>query len=558
MKPVRIIAVLAWAATSVPAQPVIQAGSVTNAASYIPDGLPSSGVAQGSIFILKGRNLGACGVTQSGLPRPTSLGGTSIRVAVGGQTRNALMVYVVACQEGGRPDQLAAILPSDTPAGTGTVSVTYNGQTVTAPIRVVRNALGLFTVNQAGSGPAVVTDASENWPILATSSAQPGQLVTFWGTGLSAVSFADDQGAPFQDLTSVNLQLFIGGKPATVLFRGRSPGSTGLDQINAEIPAGVEGCFVPVVAVVNGVASNFTTIAVSASGGECSDALGYTAADLATAQSAGGLRVGSIVLARTKLKFAFPGTGSIDSTTDIGSASFEKFSLTQIYGSQGFGFVSEGACTVGYTSGDDTTPDDPVKGEGLDAGASITVRGPAGEKQMNRMAVKGVYSGQLGGGTPNPFGGGAAAPAFLEPGAYTVSGAGGADVGAFSANFRLPSPLTWANQASITTVNRSQGVNVTWTGGDPAGFTFIFGYSGVGSGQNPVSAVFSCIVKTSLGNFTVPSSVLLALPATPAGEQSFGVLGVGSSSQPVRFTAPGLDLGFLAGTSLNGSTVTYQ
>jgi len=404
----------------------------------------------------------------------------------------------------------------------------------------------------------VVTDASTYQLILATSSARPGQLLTFWGTGLSAVPFPDGTAAPAQDLTSLNVQVFIGGQPATVLFRGRSPGSTGLDQINVEVPAGVEGCFVPVVVVVNGVASNFTTIAVSPGGGGCSDTLGYTPSDLAAAQSATGLRRGSIILARTKLKISFGGF-SIDSTTDIGTADFEKLNLSQIYGSQGFGFASEGACTVGYTSGDDTTPDDPVTGEDLDAGPSLTVSGPAGARQLSRVGqAKGVYMGQLGGGTPNPLGGGSATPPFLEPGSYTVTGTGGADVGAFTARITLPSPLNWTNQSSISTVNRSQGVNVTWSGGDPNGYTFIFGTSSAGTGQTAVSAVFSCIVRTSRGSFTVPASVLSALPPTAGGVESFGVLGVGSSSQPVRFNAPGLDSGFLAGTSLNGSTVTYQ
>src|SRR3954451_1457404 len=111
------------------AQPSITA--VQNAASYIPAGLPNSGIGQGSMFIIKGNNLGPANVVvASSYPLQTTIAGTSVQVTVGGRSVSGLMYYSLA-------SQVASILPSSTPLGTGTVTVSYNGQTsATAPITV--------------------------------------------------------------------------------------------------------------------------------------------------------------------------------------------------------------------------------------------------------------------------------------------------------------------------------------------------------------------------------------------------------------------------------------
>ncbi len=54
-----------WGASCVSAQMSIDQASVSNAASYLPAGLPNFGIAQGSIFVVKGQNLGACGVVKA-------------------------------------------------------------------------------------------------------------------------------------------------------------------------------------------------------------------------------------------------------------------------------------------------------------------------------------------------------------------------------------------------------------------------------------------------------------------------------------------------------------
>src|SRR5579862_3092031 len=122
---------------------------VANASSYTPPGLPNSGIAQGAMFIVKGSGLGpATFVVAATFPLQTAIAGTSVSVTAGGKTVAGIMYYSGSTQ-------LAAILPSSTPTGAGTLTVTYNGQTsAAASINVIQNGLGIFTVSQSGAGDA--------------------------------------------------------------------------------------------------------------------------------------------------------------------------------------------------------------------------------------------------------------------------------------------------------------------------------------------------------------------------------------------------------------------
>ncbi|MBI2819546.1 MAG: hypothetical protein HYX73_06170, partial [Acidobacteria bacterium] len=140
-------------------QPSIDADGIRNGASYALSGMPNAGIAQGSIFIVFGSNLGPASlVSVSSFPLPTSQGlaGTSTRVTVGSTTVNAIILYTSA-------GQVAAVLPSSTPLGNGTVTITFNGQTsAPAPITVVRSSFGIFSLNQAGSGPGIFQNIISN------------------------------------------------------------------------------------------------------------------------------------------------------------------------------------------------------------------------------------------------------------------------------------------------------------------------------------------------------------------------------------------------------------
>src|SRR5581483_1856487 len=262
MKSARFLLLMAVAVAAAVAQmPTITA--VENAASYVPPGLPNSGIAQGSLFVVKGTNLGPAALAiATTFPLPGSIGGTSVTVTVGSTTVNAVMYYSLAAQ-------IAAILPSKTPTGTGTVKVTYNGQSVTAPIVVVQSSVGIVTVSQSGAGDAIAFLNSDSGLITPSHAANPGEVLVFWGTGLGPVTSDETQPAVQSDLTNIPLQVLIGGKPATILFRGRNACCSSVDTVYVTVPDGLSGCAVSVNMQIGNLVSNTTTIAVAGTGRTC-------------------------------------------------------------------------------------------------------------------------------------------------------------------------------------------------------------------------------------------------------------------------------------------------
>ena len=170
-----------------PPPPVTTGPSITqvqNNYSYILPGLPNYGIAPGALFIIVGTNLASATtpVVQSagGNGIPASLNGATIAVTVNGVTTHPGIYYAIATQ-------IAAVLPSSTPVGTGTITVTYNGTTsAAAPITVLQSALGFDTYTGSGSGLGVATDPVTGSLFFYNQSAKPGQTIVLWGSGLGA------------------------------------------------------------------------------------------------------------------------------------------------------------------------------------------------------------------------------------------------------------------------------------------------------------------------------------------------------------------------------------
>ena len=257
----RYIILVAFA-LSIPlsAQPVVSPGGVLNTASFIVDGLPNSGVAQGSMFAVFGQNLGPDGLVRAaGFPLPTELAGTSMEVTVNGTVVTPFLLFTFS-------GQLAGVLPSDTPLGQGTLTVTFNGATSEpVAIEVVKSAFGMFTRNQAGFGPAIVQNfvsATEAPTNALTEAAAPGQAEILWGSGLGPIT-ESDAGLPPVGNLPVEVKVLVEGISVTPFYAGRSPQFPAVDQINFFVPAGIEGCYVPVAVKVDGVVSNYGTMAVA-------------------------------------------------------------------------------------------------------------------------------------------------------------------------------------------------------------------------------------------------------------------------------------------------------
>ncbi|MCU1259889.1 MAG: repeat containing protein [Bryobacterales bacterium] len=443
-------------AAAIYAQPVIGTGGIVNAASYAYSGLPNSGIAQGSLFLVFGSGLGPSTLDLASVPLSSSFGGTSLTVTVNGVTTQPVIAYTSA-------GQVEAVLPSSAPAGSGILTVTYNGQTsATAPIQVVTSSFGIFAVNQAGSGPGIITNASYSIAGLSTA-ANPGQTYIIWGTGLGPiVSGSDANGGG--TLGSIPVQVLVGGSTAAVSGYARSSCCGGLDQIAFVVPTAVTGCRVPVAVQIGNVVSNFVSMPIAASGSVCSDPANPTVTPVT---GSGNVSIGNINLTRSTISLPLPPPlGLTNSTIDTGSGSFYRYNPAQ-YAAQSnpLQIATFGSCTVFTFKGSNQTYVDPVQPVALDAGPSISVTGPNGTKTLTKTS--GLYSAQLGGGIAGVPG---QSPLYLSPGQYQINnGTGGADVGSFSLTLNVPAPLVWTNASSTTTVNRTAGQNVAWTGGDPGG-----------------------------------------------------------------------------------------
>ena len=428
--------------TSATAQPQIAANGVLNAASNAYVGLPNSSIAQGSIFTIYGTNLGPSSSPTPSFPLQPILGGVSIQVTSGGTTTNAIPIFV-------GPKQVNAVLPSNTPTGAATFTVTYNGQTsAPATFQVAASSFGIFTFDSRVPGLGIITDANGKPFLSLNSAAHPGDALVIWGTGLGPSPGDDGSAPPPQiDLTNLPVSVYVGTQKVTVTYRGRSV-FTGEDQINFVVPSGIAGCYVPVAVQIGNIVSNFVFMPIAPAGQPCPDPI-QGIFDLLGP-------LGRIALSRSTM------LGTSISTTDSGEAYFGFNSpLLRIP----LFSLPVGTCIVSILVGE-------IRQAALtfDAGPAITVSGPHGSQQLTKSAF--LYSAQLGGGS-----GATAQPLFLDAGAYTVSGSGGADVLPFSQNFTIPPPLTWTNQSDIAIVDRSATLDVGWSGGDPNGRVQITGVS---------------------------------------------------------------------------------
>lgn len=508
---------------------------VYNAATWAPVALPNSGIAQGSIFTITGTGLGPAALQQAlSYPLPTSQGlaGTRVQVTVGGVTEDCVMIYTLATQ-------VAAILPSPTPVGTGNITLSYQDAQSSFAITVLAANFGLLGLNEAGNGPGVFTDAAYQ-TITLVNAAHPGEVLIAWGTGLGPVSGGDNV-APQQVDLHTGAQVFVGGLSAQVLYGGRAS-SAGLDQINFEVPAGVFGCKVSVAVAVNGITSNFVTLPLAPAGqSACSDStLGLTAAQLQAAQSAGVYRIGALSVSR------------LPNSSDKANAAFASYDLNHLIRAWGYsGAPSLGSCAVYELLSDKPNAADPTVPIFLDAGPSLGISGSSGAQNLSEDS-KGSYSAKLGGG-------GTGLPTFLNPGTFTITGPGGADVGAFSASLTLPQPVSASMPA---TISRDKDLTIAWTGSTGNAAVLFIGANYVPVPASGLGAYVEllCLADPATGQFTIPSYVMASF--APNGVQSAGVNGIDLDIASVvtsSFSASGIDTGIFYGIiSETGTAAKFE
>jgi uncharacterized protein (TIGR03437 family) len=497
------------------AGPVPSISTLQNNYSYLLPGVPNYGIAPGSLFIILGSNLSDAALTalQSSLPPglPTTLNHTTISVNVKGTVTTPALYYTSGSAVG-------AVLPSNTPSGDGTLTLTYNGQpSAPFPIHVVSSAFGIDTLYGTGTGAGVIEDANFN-VFGFNNAAKPNQPIVIWGSGVGADITNDDRTFPLttNNLTNIPMQVFVGGISAQILYRGRSQ-YPGVDQVNVVIPPNVTlGCYVSVVVQTGIVVSNAVTLPVSANGGACSEpTLGLTGAQLQTLANKGTFN-GLLALLDQQTNLA--GTKA-EADVLVGTASSSEVGA-------GYYLASEGSCAViqhGFS---------PPFGGPLDAG-SIQLTGPAGV--INLMGQGGEYGATL-------------PPTMLtsSPGTYTFNGSGGASVGKFQVAISVGTPFSLTNKAALASITRSQDTTLTWSGGFSNGVVVV---NGVGPFFPSGSVNFFCYAPASAGQLVIPESILSAFPA---GAGNLFVL----NTTPIQSALPsGIDFGFaIAGVSFEVPT----
>lgn len=495
--------------------------SVANAASNIQirtsrPPYANATIAQGAMFVVWGSGMGPDSiVVASSFPLQTTFGGTSIQITVAGQTTNAIMYYT-------QSQQVAAILPSNTPVGSGTVKVTYNGSTGSFPIVVAQNNVAMYTVGQTGTGDAVVT-RGDNTVVLPTNAPNPGDVVVLWANGLGPVSGDETLPASGGDMTSVPLEVFIGGKAAQIFYRGRSACCASLDQINVQIPQGIStGCVVSVIMRIGSVVSNTTTMPIAPSGRVCTPTNpAISRDDVVRLSGKNAVSVGIVSLER-----AIPRSGSFDNLV----GDFKRYTgLGSLVLDEIIDVPAPGSCLIFYDyGGNPSYRAFPIAN--LDAGPAITVTGSTGTARLPNQGDS-LYQPDKG-------------IQFLDPGPYAVEASGGPNAGPFRATANVPPPFAWTSDAVassdnlVHTVNRSKGITLTWSGADPSGNVLVTGVGQAGSGIT----TFVCSGRGSDAALTIPPIVFQALPVLGIVSGPVEIEGI---SQPVQFTADGLDFGFI-------------
>jgi uncharacterized protein (TIGR03437 family) len=524
--------------------PVIS--SVSNAASYIDLSLPNGGIAQGSIFIVQGSNLGPASLTIDTKTtfQQTTLAGTSVSVTVNGATVAALMYYTSATQ-------VAALLPSNTPAGAGTIALTYNNQTGPShPVRVVPSGLGIFTATSDGQGAGIVTypdyslvstarASNCGGPYTTCGAANPGDILTIWATGLGPINGKDAAGDGLGvNMPNIPLTVWLGNVPITAAYQGRGC-CIGEDQIIFTVPANAPtGCAVPLTLQVNNFVSNYVMLPVAPAG--------TRTCNLADPKFTAGI-VPLLASGSGPFSYAEIDIEHVDQQPgyqDIFNGGFIRFTVAPAL--QPF-FMSYadmpplGSCAVTNNLNGGNPPLTLVAG--LDFGSQISVQGPNGTQ--NAPAASGQFKTILSaGGT------------YLSPGTYTVSAPGGADVPAFTASIAIPAMPTMTSptpdSANPFAATRANGLTVTWSGGTQAAYVQLEVFSATDNSYTTGSDVV-CSAPASAGTFTIPPGALLTLPAG-----SFAQLAFRPFAKPAILTGTGVNAPFISAWYVNWTPVSLK
>ena len=227
---------------------------VLNAASFAPATNP---VSPGELISIFGSNLAAATAGAETVPLATTLGNVS--VAVNGVDAPLLVVT---------PNQINLQVPFGATGDEATIVVTNDGvASNTVQVPLARTSPGIFSVQQTGFGPGVITDA--NFQLINEQNpASAGQTVIIFLTGMGPVDppFPDGSAGPVNPLSRTvdpATAVLFANTPGTILFSGAAPNFVGLYQLNVTLPLGLlPGPAVPIAIVTEEAFADFVDITV--------------------------------------------------------------------------------------------------------------------------------------------------------------------------------------------------------------------------------------------------------------------------------------------------------
>lgn len=399
------------------------------------------------------------------------------------------------------PRELWFVIPPNTRSGPAVVTTVIDGATYNNSIEIVETSPGLFTISYSAFGPALALNhpATRNG---LTAAAVPNGIVSLFATGLNGARAAE-------------VTVELDGRSIAPLYAGPQ-GQPGLDQINFVVPPDPAfGCYVPVAIRVRGVPSNQTTLSINRDPYACAHPLGLSYGDLKTLDAGGNLRLARLTFNSSRniveeqplienAHLAFP----VADATMAAVLSGVQTSVAPSYSCILEALGNSGNVRAGFASRATIT----------DVG-NVTLAGPAGQRlELQRLRF---YSSEApSGGSP-----------YFTGGLWSLSAAGGSDIGAFQRAFTLPPQLQFTNLTDGMTVP-SQGFTLRWNG------------SGFGPGDIANIAISSlgstsyayCIVPAWKGQVAIADSILESFK----GRQTYFHTTVYPTSEARQmFTVPG-------------------